>query len=301
MPSDAYRAVIDQIFAQERKAGTPVAEQRANYDATGDALPPPPEAVVEAAAGAPGPATWVRMPGAAIDGVVLWLHGGGYVIGSPHTYRRFGADVSTATGLPVLLPDYRLAPEHPHPAAVHDAVAAYRWLLDQGIRPSRIAIGGDSAGGGLTIATLVALREAGVALPAAAAVLSPWVDLTLTSSTWETRAHLDPLVGRHNAPEMAAAYLGGLDPKTPLASPVHADLRGLPPLLILVGDHEVLLDDSRTLATNARAVGVDVTLEEYAELHHVWPVFTPDTTEGSEAVATLAAFWRKHLATGGRA
>ena len=296
MPSAAYQAILQALFAQERVAGRPVADQRADYDALGEQLPPPQDAVVEGADGAPVPSTWVRMPGAAEDAAVLWLHGGGYTIGSPRTYLRLGADLGRGCGLPVLLPDYRLAPEHPHPAAVHDGVAAYRWLLAQGIRPERIALGGDSAGGGLAVATLVALREAGVRLPAAAAVLSPWVDLTLTSSTWQSRKHLDPLVGGHNAPEMAEAYLGGQDPTTPLASPLHADLRGLPPLLVLVGDHEVLLDDARGLERRAREHGVDATLREFPELHHIWPIFTPDTPEGVEAVELLTSFWRRHLA-----
>src|SRR5690606_32335570 len=134
--------------------------------------PPPADAVVEAAGGAPVPSIWVRTPEAATDGALLWLHGGGYVIGSSHGYRRLAADLARSTGLKALVPDYRLAPEHPHPAAVEDAVAAYRWLLDGGLAPGRIVVGGDSAGGGLAVALLVALRDAGVALPAAAALLS---------------------------------------------------------------------------------------------------------------------------------
>lgn len=295
MPSDAYRAILDTLWAQERAPGVSLAEQRANYDAIGDQYPPPADVNVEDAVGAPVPSIWVRAPEAATDGALVWFHGGGYVIGSPHGYRRLAADLGRATGLQALVPDYRLAPEHPHPAAVEDAVATYRWLLDGGLAPERIVVGGDSAGGGLAVATLVALRDGGVPLPGAAALLSPWTDLSLSSSTWTSRAELDPLVGVHNAPDMAKAYLAGQPVSTPLASPIHAELSGLPPLLILVGDHEVLLDDARALAQLAKGAGVAVILEEYPELHHVWPVFTPDTVEGIEAVAMVSTFWRRHL------
>jgi acetyl esterase/lipase len=295
MPSDAYLAILDALLQQERSPGTPFADQRAGYDAFADLHPLPADASTEPASGAPVPSLWVRARGAADDAVLIWFHGGGYVIGSARGCRRLGADVSAASGASVLLPDYRLAPEHPFPAAVEDAVAVCTWLLDGGTSAERIVLGGDSAGGGLAVAALVALRDRGVALPAGAVLLSPLADLTLSSSSWETRRALDPLVGDHNAPEMAAAYLGDVDPTTPLASPVFADLRGLPPLLILVGDHEVLRDDSVTLAARAQEAGVPVTLRVFEELHHIWPWFASDTDEGKEAVAAIAAFVRSHV------
>jgi epsilon-lactone hydrolase len=290
MASEAYEKIIAGLWALPRVPGRPVEQQRADSEAMADQFPPPAGTVVSAPEGAPVPSLWVRGPDVAADAAIVWLHGGGYTLGSPRGYRRFAGDLSRVAGVSVLLPDYRLAPEHPHPAAVEDGVATYRWLLDQGFAPGRLALGGDSAGGGLTMATLVALRDAGMPVPAAAVVLSPWVDLSLSSETWTTRADVDPLVGRHNAPEMAAAYLNGQDPTTPLASPIHADLKRLPPLLILVGDREVLLDDARALDRRAIEGGVDVVLQEHPEVHHVWPVFAPETDEGKAAITIMATY-----------
>jgi monoterpene epsilon-lactone hydrolase len=272
MPSVEYKATIDALWQHERVPGRSFTDQRADYEALGDTLPPPLEAHIVPADSRVS-SLWVRTPNSRDDAVVIWLHGGGYAIGSPHSYRRLAADLSSGANVSVLLPDYRLAPEHPLPAAIDDAVAIYRWVLQNGTSPQQIVIGGDSAGGGLTVATLLALRDQQLPLPAGAVLQSPWADLTLSSSSWDSRRSLDPLVGEDNAPAMAHAYLNGVDAKTPLASPVFADLRGLPPLLILVGDHEVLLDDSIALAANAHDAGVEVALEVFDELHHVWPVF----------------------------
>ena len=258
-------------------------------------LAPPGDAHVEWATGAPVPSLWVRMPGALDDAVIIWLHGGGYVIGSPRGYRRLGADLSAGSGLTVLIPDYRLAPEDPFPAAIDDAVALYTWLVDRGISSERVVIGGDSAGGGRAVATLLTLRDRAVPLPAGAVLLSPFADLTLSSSSWGSRRAVDPLVGDHNAPAMVAAYLNGGDARTSLASPVYADLRGLPPLLIVVGDHEVLHDDSTTLAASARSAGVNTTISVFDGLHHIWPVFAPDTTEGRQGTDLMNEFIRRQL------
>jgi monoterpene epsilon-lactone hydrolase len=294
MASVEYQAIIDALWQQERVPGRSFTDQRADYEALGDTLPPPVDAHI-VPADSPVPSLWVRMPNSREDAVLIWLHGGGYTIGSPHTYRRLAADLSSGANISVLLPDYRLAPEHPFPAAVDDAVTIYRWVLQNGTSPHQIVIGGDSAGGGLTVATLLALRDQQLPLPAGAVLQSPWADLTLSSSSWDSRRPLDPLVGEHNAPAMADAYLNRVDAKTPLASPVFADLRSLPPLLILVGDHEVLLDDSKALAAKAHDAGVDVALEVFDELHHVWPVFAADTTEGQRAVALMEQFIRKQV------
>jgi acetyl esterase/lipase len=193
--------------------------------------------------------------------VVLYLHGGGYVIGSPRSHRHLAAAVAAAGQASALLLDYRRAPAHPSPAAVDDATAAYRWLLDQGIAPGHIVIGGDSAGGGLTVATLLALRDARLPLPAGGVCISPWVDLTFSGASYRTRAAVDPIVTRPGIDEMARAYFGATSARAPLASPLFADLRGLPPLLIHVGSDEVLLDDAVQLADRAKAAGVDATLE----------------------------------------
>jgi monoterpene epsilon-lactone hydrolase len=189
--------------------------------------------------------------------------------------------------------DYRLAPEHPYPAAVEDAVAAFRWLRGRGIDASRLAIAGDSAGGGLTLAALVALRERGEALPACAVCLSPFTDLT---GTGQERANGDPLLTPESIEMMASTYLQGADATQPTASPVFADFRGFPPLLLQVGTRERLLPDSLRVAERARSAGVDVTLERGEGLIHVWHLFGPDVPESRDAVARIGAFVRKHLA-----
>jgi acetyl esterase/lipase len=190
--------------------------------------------------------------------------------------------------------EYRLAPEHPFPAAVEDATAAYRWLLASGVRPAGIAIAGDSAGGGLTLATLVALRDAGDPLPAAAVCLSPWVDLEGIGDSMATKAAADPFVRKEMIQFMAQQYLGERSLRTPLAAPLYADLHGLPPLLIQVGTAETLLDDSTRIAERARAAGVSVTLDTWDNMIHVWQLFAPMLPEGQQAIERIGAFIREH-------
>ncbi|HSE05011.1 MAG TPA: alpha/beta hydrolase [Methylomirabilota bacterium] len=268
------------------------AERRAQYERAEKVFPTPPEIKVEHVSAPVAPAEWLRPPAAAAARVVLYLHGGGYVIGSPRSHRHLAAAVAAAAGASALLLDYRLAPEHPFPAAVEDATAAYRWLLDQAVAPGRIVIAGDSAGGGLTVATLLALREAGVPLPAAGVCISPWVDLTCSGATYASRAEADPIVRRASVEQMAQAYLGPTPARTPLASPLFADLRGLPPLLIHVGSDEVLLDDAVQLAERAKAAGVDATLEVYDRMIHVWHWFLPMLDEAQGAVEAIGRFVR---------
>ena len=267
-----------------------IAERRAQYERAEKVFPTPPEVKVERVTTPAVPAEWLRPPSAAPGRVVLYLHGGGYVIGSPRSHRHLAAAIATAAESSALLLEYRCAPEAPFPAAVDDAVAAYRWLLDQGVSAGGIAIAGDSAGGGLTVATLLALRDAGLALPAAGVCISPWVDLTCSGASYATKAEADPIVKRAGVDEMARAYLGAADRRTPLASPLFADLRGLPPLLIQVGSEEVLLDDSVQLAERARAAGVETTLEVWDQMIHVWHWFLPLLDEAEEAVAAVGRF-----------
>jgi acetyl esterase/lipase len=242
------------------------------------------------------PAYWVEAPGAKADRVLLYLHGGGYVLGSLRSHGELISRLVRATGRRALAPIYRLAPEHPFPAAVDDAVAAYRWLLAEGVPPENIVMAGDSAGGGLSIATLVSLRDAGDPLPVAAVCLSPWVDLEGTSGSITERAHLDPIIERSGLLKMAAHYLGGGDPRHPLASPIHADLTGLPPLLIQVGTAEVLFDDAVRLAERARLAGVDVTLDAWEEMLHVWHIFAM-LPEARRAIERIAGFIRERADT----
>lgn len=272
------------------------AERRAQYERAEKVFPTPPEVKVERVSAPAAPAEWLRPPGAVAGRVVLYLHGGGYVIGSPRSHRHLAAAIASAAAASALLLDYRLAPEHPYPAAVDDATAAYRWLLDQGIAPEHVVIAGDSAGGGLTVATLLALREARVPLPAGGVCISPWVDLTCSGESYRTKAGVDPIVQQAGVAEMAQAYLGTASPRTPLASPLFADLRGLPPLLIHVGSDEVLLDDAVQLAARAKAAGVETTIEVWERMIHVWHWFLPMLDEAHAAVETIGRFTRDRAA-----
>ncbi len=231
---------------------------------------------------------------------LLYFHGGGYVVGSTVSHRHIVSRIALAAKARVLSVDYALAPENPFPAAVKDAVKAYRWLLDQGQKPEQIALAGDSAGGGLAAATLLAAREEGLPLPAGAALISPWSDLTCATGSYETRAEADPMIMPEGIRELANVYLTGADPRDPLASPNFGNLAGLPPLLIQVGDDEVLLDDSRNLAARAREAGVDVELEVAPDMFHVWHAFYQMFTPGEEAIermgSWLAARWQTLIA-----
>jgi len=241
------------------------------------------------------PAEWIEGPEADRERALLYLHGGGYVIGSIATHRGLASRIAQAAGIRALIIDYRLAPEHPFPAAVDDATAAYRFLLDQGIAPARIAIGGDSAGGGLTFATLVALRDAGTPLPAAAIALSPWVDLEGTGQSMTTKAAVDPLVDPEELRRMAKFYLNGADPRTPTAAPLHADLSELPPIYVQVGTAETLLDDAVRITERARQAGVAIELEPFEDLIHVFQALAPFVPEALDAIEKLGAFVKRHL------
>ena len=212
-----------------------IPERRAQYDRAERVFPTPPDVAIETTTAPGRPAEWLRPPGARPDAVMLYLHGGGYVIGSPRSHRHLAAAIARAAGVSGLLLDYRLAPEHPFPAALDDAVAAYQWLLGRGVAPDRVVVAGDSAGGGLTVATLLALRERGLPRPAGGVCISPWVDLTCSGATYGTKAAVDPIVTRESVAMMSQAYAGSGDPKAPLLSPLYAHVRDLPPLLVQVG------------------------------------------------------------------
>jgi len=240
------------------------------------------------------PAEWITTPGAVEERVIYYLHGGGYVIGSIKTHREMMSRLSRAAGARVLIIDYRLAPENPFPAAVADSTVAYRWLLSAGVDPGRVVIAGESAGGGLTVATMVALRDAGVTLPVAGACLSPWVDMEGIGESMTTKAEIDPMVMKEGIIELAQLYLGDADPRTPLAAPIYADLTGLPPLLIQVGTSEVLFDDATRLAERAKSAGVDVLLEPWEDMIHMWHAFAAILPEGQQAIDRIGEFVRKH-------
>jgi monoterpene epsilon-lactone hydrolase len=272
-----------------------IAQRRAQYERAERIFPTPGDVKVELVTVPERPAEWLTPPGARTDAVVLYLHGGGYVIGSPRSHRHLAAAIARAAGTRVLLLDYRLAPEHPFPAALEDAVAAYQWLLGEGISPGRLVMAGDSAGGGLAIATLLALRDRGLPKPAGGVCISPWVDLTNSAASYGTKASVDPIVTREGIIMMAQAYVGAGDPKQPLVSPLYADLRNLPPLLVHVGSDEVLLDDAVGLGEHARAAGVDVRVEEWPAMIHVWHWFLPMLDEAERAIAGIGTFVRARL------
>jgi acetyl esterase/lipase len=238
------------------------------------------------------PGEWISTPTATNGLTILYLHGGGYVIGSINTHREMISRLARASGARALAIDYRLAPEHPFPAAVEDATKAYRWLLKQGVPSEKIVVAGDSAGGGLTVATLVALRDAGDRLPAAAVCISPWTDLAITGETMVTKADVDPMIRAEDARGGAARYHGETDPRHPLVSPLYADLSGLPPMLIQVGTSEVLLSDSTRLAERAEEAAVDVTLEPWEEMIHVWHFFAFMLPEGQQAIERIGEYVR---------
>ncbi len=273
-------------------AAVPLAEMRARFERIASAMPVGDgiEQVCVTAAGRPAEWTRVEPPGKA-DAAVLHFHGGGYVLGSPATTRTVTAGLARHSGLPVLAPDYRLAPEHPFPAAVADAVAVYSELLAGGLAPGRIVVSGDSAGGGLAMALLLRLRDRGLPLPAGAVGISPLLDLTLSSPSIDANLATDPQVTREFLETAVEHYLpSGADPKAPQASPVFADLTGLPPLLLQAGGDETLLDDSVRFGEAAEAAGVDVTVECWEAMMHVWHAYAPRFPEAEAAFAAIAAW-----------
>ncbi len=254
-----------------------------------------PDIHVERASAGGVPGEWVTAPGCRPDRAVLYLHGGAYVAGSAASHRALTAELSRAARVRVLAIDYRLAPEHPYPAALEDAVAAYTWLLGQGFSASSIAVGGDSAGGGLTAALLIRLRDAGTPLPAAAFMFSPWTDLAGTGESARTRATLDPMI-RGDLAHHGSFYVGpDGDPRHPLISPVYGALHDLPPLLIQVGTHEVLHDDAARLAERVRATGGRVELDVWHGMIHVFQAFLRFLPEARRAIARIGEFLRAEL------
>jgi len=295
MVSEELKTVIEMWRVMAQHADRPVEEIRAEFEVMSAGFTLPADIRTERLSAGGVPAEWVVAPEASADRTVLYLHGGGYVVGSINTHRDLASRLSRAARARALVIDYRVAPEHPYPAAVEDATAAYRWLLATGASPPRIVIAGDSAGGGLTVATLVALRDGAQPLPAAGVCLSPWVDLEGSGESMTTKAAVDPLIDRDRLRRTAAYYLAGQDPRTPLAAPLYANLSGLPPLLIQVGTAETLLDDSTRLAERARKAGVNVTLEPWEDMIHVWQAFAAILPEGQQAIERIGEFIRQRV------
>lgn len=279
-----------ELIASPRPSGFP--ERRASLDALGGHYEMPAGVRVEPVSANGVSAEWTVSPEADHFRVLMFLHGGGYVSGSLKSHRHMVAELGRLAQARTLALDYRLAPEHPFPAALDDALAGYRFLLAQGIAPRNIALGGESAGGGLAMATMVSLRDAGDPLPACAWLSSPWTDLRQSGATMISKASVDPLIQKPYLDELAAAYLNGADPGNPLVSPIGAALEGLPPLLIQVGSAETLLDDSVRLAAVAGAAGMRVTLDIWPDMIHAFTLFYQQVAMARLALDQVAAFLR---------
>jgi acetyl esterase/lipase len=295
MPSEQFDTIIQMLESREADPDVPIEKMRAFFEKEAQMVPVAEDVVCEMVEMGGVPAEWISTPGASEDRILYYLHGGGYCLGSLNTHREMVSRIARSGQARALSVEYRLAPEHPHPAALEDSLAAYRALLADGTDPAKIVIGGDSAGGGLTLATLLSLRDSGDPLPAGAVCLSPWTDLDATGESMKTKADVDPMIGADDDKKMARRYAGGADLREPLISPLYADLQGLPQMLIQVGTREVLLDDSTRFADRAREAGVDVTLEPWEEMIHVWQFFAFMLPEGQQAIDRIGEFIQQQV------
>ena len=288
---DAIRALLG---SKPRPVGW--VERRRRLDEVGSVWPVAEDVTLEAVDLDGVPGEWSIVPGSEASRVLLFLHGGGYCSGSILSHRRMVSEAGRAAGVRTLAVGFRLAPEHPFPAAFDDAMTAWRFLRRLGIAAEQIAISGDSAGGGLAVALINHLRKAKETGPACAWLVSPWTDLTLSGSTLATKDAVDPLIHKAYLKELADAYLpAGMDRKDPRVSPLYADLKGLPPLLIQVGSAETLLADATRFAAAAGAAEVEVRLEIWPQMIHAWPLWNARLEPGRRAIANAGAFIRGHI------
>ncbi len=298
MPSSESLPIRSYLLTLKNAPPAPLPEQRAALDVlvehyVGHPIPLPEGTHVEKVAINGVSGEWISRPDSDAERVLLYLHGGAYALGSCASHRDLAARLSAASGLRVLLIEYRLAPEHVYPAAIDDARTTYQWLLTNGIKPEHIIIGGDSAGGGLTLATLLSIRQNGLPQPAAAVLLSPWTDLVGIGASRTTRAEADPWISAPAIQFVVGLYTGGEDAHNPLISPAYADLHGLPPLLIHVGNDEVLLDDSNIIAEHAQAANVPVQFTVWEGMWHVFQAFASVLPEGQQAIGQIGTFIRQ--------
>jgi monoterpene epsilon-lactone hydrolase len=301
MASPQLEQIIQLIRSRPiREEGT-IQETRQEFEMLATMFPVAADIKREPASANGVPGEWISAPNSTDATTIFYLHGGGYTIGSVNTHAEMVSRICRASGARAFSLNYRLAPENPYPAAVEDATKAYRWLLSQGIRPESIVISGDSAGGGLALATLLALKDAGDPLPGGAVLLSPWTDLLGTGNSLKTRAAADPMINPELIIQGATQYHGSTPASDPLVSPLYGDFHGLPPMLIQVGDAEVLLDDSTRLAERAKAADVDVTLEVWDEMIHVFQIFAATLPEGQQAIDRIGEWVKQHVRTGAAA
>ena len=294
--SQQQRDALDQLLREAPlDLGGDVAEQRLIFEEMMAAIPVPGDVATSSGSLGGIPVVNVEVAGADRERIILYLHGGAYAIGTAASSVGLASDLARRAGTRLITVDYRLAPEHPQPAAIEDAVAAYQGLLNNGASPSTIAVAGESAGAGLAAAALVAFKHAGLPQPTAAVLMSPWADLTLSGNSVNAKAALDPALTPEGLARRAADYLGDSDPTAELVSPIFADLTGLPPLLIQAGSHEILLDDATRLATQAAAADVPVTLEVTPRVPHVFQGFAAMLDEGDAALTSAGKFLQAHL------
>ena len=297
MSSAELAQLITLLRSNELDLTSTPQKARADFSASIGAAPVAADITFESGKLAGLPVLASTTPGARTDQTLLYIHGGAFVIGNPTDYRSLSAELGRAAGVSAVSLDYRLAPEHPFPAAVDDCVAAYRALLEGGIKPADIVLAGDSAGGGLVISTLVAARDAGLPMPAGALTISPWVDLACTGSSMQSKIAADPSITREGLLANAALYLQGQPLNTALASPLYADLRGLPPVFVQVGPAEVLLDDAIRLVGALGAADVPVHLSVWPNMPHVWHIFGFMLSEGRDALTEAGVFLTASLKT----
>ncbi|GAA5346515.1 alpha/beta hydrolase [Planifilum fimeticola] len=291
--SEAIRQMLREQKEAPKKEALSIEEQRRQLDYLGSFSPVESDVTVEKTRIAGVRGEWISAPNARKDRVLFYLHGGAYCLGSCDSHRGLASRLARACESRALVIEYRLAPEHPFPAALEDSTAVYRELIRSGVRPENMVIGGDSAGGGLTMATLLALRDEGDPLPTAAVLISPWTDLEGTGESMKTRADVDPWLDPEKSQQVAKLYLRDLDPRHPLVSPIYADLRGLPPMLVHVGNDECLLDDSVRLVERAKGAGVETEFKIWDEMWHVFHGFP--IPEARQAIEEIGAFVRARL------
>jgi len=297
----SWQALLIKIYFRVQRFFSPlrdeldVPRERADLEAFAKTFKPLGKVDISRVDAGGVPAAWIVPPGLETKRTILYLHGGSYNAGSIDSHLPLTGSIALTAKARVLAIDYHLAPEHPFPAAVEDALAAYRWLLKESAQANQIVVAGDSAGGGLALSLLLSLHQLGLPQPAAAVCLSPWTDLTCSGESWTTNAKVDFMLKRIPAFKSAEIYFREADPRAPLVSPLYGDPAGLPPLLIQVGSEEVLLSDSTLFAEKARLAGVDVTLETWKGMQHVWQYVASMLPEARQAVARIGEFVIQHF------
>ncbi len=298
MPSEQFSGLMGMLSAAKQnrpEEGMGTEEWRTMYDSLGGMVSPPEDVTITPVTVGGVSCEW-HVPSGKTDRTIVYVHGGGYVIGSLNSHRGMLAHFAVAAQARVLAVDYRLAPEHPHPGALEDALAAYEAVLAEGTAPSKVVIGGDSAGGGLTLATLMALRDAGKPLPAAGVCFSPWADLALTGESLTTRADKDPLVVAEDLQKWISFYVdpSGKKADDPAITPINGDFSGLPPLFVAVGTNEVLYDDAARVVEKAKQAGIETAFDIGEDMIHVWQFFPGMFPEADAGLEKAAAFIKAH-------